>query len=250
MSAMTELVEEIVEAMLKENTGAHILDSGDLYGRWWQRNQGRNFREEPEVFVKIEDDGFVNLTFNTYHYLRRYLERDSFSVWLEKRLYEYADLPENEGMSWWQIIDSFAEILRDEGWATQSFNTYNFDNFLEQVLQGIVISREDEDDVVYVILQIHNGCDVRGGYTVPRVFRVVQDCGDFLLNMSSAWGACNCTEASTDDCYTWQWWSRNYSDGKDSDGEGKPGHWVVVVEGGEKRLKCERCGAEVKFNML
>jgi len=34
--------------MLQENTGRSILDSGDYYGRHWQRNQGRDFESEPE----------------------------------------------------------------------------------------------------------------------------------------------------------------------------------------------------------
>ena len=46
-------------------------------------------------------------------------------------------------------------------------NTYNEENLLDQTLQFVyfIIDRQD-----YVVLQVHGGCDVRGGYTDPQVF--------------------------------------------------------------------------------
>lgn len=46
-------------------------------------------------------------------------------------------------------------------------NTYNGEDALSQVLQYVLFSGEYGD---FVVLQIHGGCDVRGGYTKPRVF--------------------------------------------------------------------------------
>ena len=46
-------------------------------------------------------------------------------------------------------------------------NTYNHESLLDQVLQFVLFSGEYGE---FVVLQIHGGCDVRGGYTKPRVF--------------------------------------------------------------------------------
>jgi hypothetical protein len=45
--------------------------------------------------------------------------------------------------------------------------TYNSDNNLSQDFQADTFSRDGED---YVCLSIHGGCDIRGGYTRPRIF--------------------------------------------------------------------------------
>ena len=52
----TETQQEIY-AMLTENTGAHMLDSGSAYGRHWQRNQSKtiqDFDNEPESIVVFD----------------------------------------------------------------------------------------------------------------------------------------------------------------------------------------------------
>lgn len=46
-------------------------------------------------------------------------------------------------------------------------NTYNGENLVDQILQYVLFSNDSGE---YVALQIHGGCDVRGGYTKPRVF--------------------------------------------------------------------------------
>lgn len=46
-------------------------------------------------------------------------------------------------------------------------NTYNGENLVDQILQYTLFSNDSGE---YVALQIHGGCDVRGGYTKPRVF--------------------------------------------------------------------------------
>jgi hypothetical protein len=53
-----------------------------------------------------------------------------------------------------------------------TFNTYNWDSDLSQVLQGSWI---DIGGQQYLLLQIHNGCDVRGGYTDAKLFVPVDD---------------------------------------------------------------------------
>lgn len=56
----------------------------------------------------------------------------------------------------------------DFGHDTSGDNTYNFDNSLSQVFQW-----ERFGD--FICLEIHGGCDVRGGYTRPAFFKVIED---------------------------------------------------------------------------
>jgi hypothetical protein len=62
-------------------------------------------------------------------------------------------------------------------------NTYNHENLLSQVLQYVYF---ETDDNSYVILSIHGGCDVRGGYTRPRVFELNDSDGASILLDSDA----------------------------------------------------------------
>lgn len=52
-------------------------------------------------------------------------------------------------------------------------DAYNSEDLLSQTLQFTQFSAYPGGD--YVLLQIHGGADVRGGYTAPRVFRVTGD---------------------------------------------------------------------------
>ncbi len=51
-------IEELITAMLKENTGSHFLDSGGAYGRNWQRNQKVDFEENQPVTVDTAYNGY------------------------------------------------------------------------------------------------------------------------------------------------------------------------------------------------
>lgn len=169
-----------VYAMLIENTGKHMLDSGSAYGRNWQRNKSKtieDFNNEPEQQITYDSryQGFERLV-SVFHYLSELdidhiceqfneLNRDAtnwdsifYGVSLEAS--EYLDSLKNQDIE----ID---ELPYGDHWST--FNTYNGDSDLSQVLQGSWIKIDDE---MYLILQIHGGCDVRGGYTNARLFKI------------------------------------------------------------------------------
>jgi len=90
-------------------------------------------------------------------------------------------------------------------------NSYNHEDFLSQVIQFTYFEHDGES---YVLLQIHGGCDVRGGYTEPRAF----DCGTYsemeIFDYSNASVYC-----TNDDC-TARWYTYGNS-GWDND-EGLP----------------------------
>jgi len=65
------------------------------------------------------------------------------------------------GEQW--LIDHEFERVRE-------VNTYNGESMLSQVLQYTSLYHPDEG--YYILLQIHGGCDVRGGYTDAKLFRL------------------------------------------------------------------------------
>jgi len=69
--------EQVLIEMLKENTGKALCDSGDAYGRHWERNQDRDFLKEPEATVEfsVYNGGLeVDFTRNVFHFLKDRLE--------------------------------------------------------------------------------------------------------------------------------------------------------------------------------
>jgi len=63
--------------MLRENTGRQMLDSGDYYGRNWQRNQFLDFDAQPESIMETyvrKGELDLSVTHNVYHWLSERLE--------------------------------------------------------------------------------------------------------------------------------------------------------------------------------
>lgn len=161
--------------MLIENTGVHMLDSGGDNGRMWQRNQGKtlqNFMNEPEVSYEFDSDepkdsSDINYTISVFHYLTKNIELND----------ECNAFNKTEPKDWDSEVygTSQAKItaLKKKGFVIgESFNTYNYNSSLSQVLQGTFIKRDSDN---YVLLQIHGGCDVRGGYTNAKMFYLPND---------------------------------------------------------------------------
>ena len=67
-------------------------------------------------------------------------------------------------------------------------NTYNGEDMLSQTIQYTYFTWNREP---YIVLMIHGGADVRGGYTKPRVFRVDHD--DETAIFDNAKGHIYCT---------------------------------------------------------
>lgn len=162
--------ERILEKMFKENTGRHMLDSGGAYGRNWERNQTRHFKDEPEGTLEFsvhehngETYGELLSYVSTYHFLCKKLEYDSA---MQKKFDRFCNRKSNEDECWLALAERFPkEVIGAK--EIVCVNTYNHDNLLDQVIQYVYW---DDDDGGHVLLQIHGGCDVRGGYTKPRCF--------------------------------------------------------------------------------
>jgi hypothetical protein len=179
--------------LLGTPTGTHFLDSGGKEGRHWQRNKGRKWLDDPQIELSFsarpEYIGVGNLgglrernwnapmklditaSLNVFHHLCRSVEVTEQSAKLNYALKNFARRKEWRDEGWMDIV---SEWLLD---LTQNFrykqkgatwvNTYNGECALSQVLQFTTFMFEQRS---YVALQIHQGADVRGGYTSPYIF--------------------------------------------------------------------------------
>ena len=171
--------QKLVYAMLTENTGTHMCDSGGANGRMWQRNQAKtieDFDDELEATIEKHENTFegekyteYERTVSVFHYLSE-LESDHLC---DKFNELNTDCKDWDGDFAWGVSQKGADFLELIGMESKhEFNTYNGDSDLSQVLQG---SWLDMDGEPYLLLQIHGGADVRGGYTDAKLFKVEDD---------------------------------------------------------------------------
>lgn len=173
-------IQRVIYDMLTESTGTHMLDSGGAAGRHWQRNQKRrfiDFRDEPEATLILEPKGY-DAEISVFHFLTAgALDLRGEPLELDDLAVEFNAL----GCDVWngdyygtsaeqcEWLDRRGFKAINDGW-----NTYNWDSILSQTLQGTTLENRNGDR--YELLQIHNGCDVRGGYTDARLFRSSEYC--------------------------------------------------------------------------
>ena len=163
------------------NSGSHFLDSGGDSGRIWQGPAPEN---NP---VNIEKDPYycsINLT----RLLSDCFTEDSFET---ERFELYASAKPD--LSWFELVPDYLESLGFEQLARD--NTYNGDNDLDQNFIYEVWNRPDSDrgidwfyadcDSVLIVLYIHTGADIRGGYSKPLLgnFELSDYCMPFELSL-------------------------------------------------------------------
>ena len=249
----------VVFEMMTENTGRVLCDSGDAYGRAWQRNQTNGFKAWPEAWAETdrsEDNNgrIVGIATNTFHMLCEWLDFDSglqkeFDAF-DRRLdpgRKKADL---------QIMEEFAERHDQEQHYHGTYNTSNEEHStIDAVLQFVLFDHDDDSAFCgnAVLLQYHGGCDIRWGYTRPRAFRT-RDQERFLSALTSASASCSCGHV----------YLRNgeleldgFADGS-ADGNQMPSQWIT---GGKKGggsgssssrgndISCTGCNEKVTFGI-
>jgi hypothetical protein len=159
-------VEEKLYTILTTGTGQHMLDSGGAYGRHWQRNQLRSLESFKEEEVATLDE-WGSLTIPLFHHLWEALNVTSLSEALDADFQAFSK--DREG-SYMEDSEAFIKHIGAE--AGYSENSYNRDSCLSQVIQYQTFALGNRD---YVALQIHQGADVRGGYTRPYIFELADE---------------------------------------------------------------------------
>lgn len=190
----TDKTADKLTKMLQEDTGRSLLDSGDCYGRHWERNQGADFEKQPKSQLEFgHQDGKLDIlpTVNVYHFLKDRLEYNSE---LDKRYREYVEqealrLDLRSAESFVNTLDGKGLYGDDSGPLT--VNTYNGEDLLSQIIQFVYWTAGAGN--AHVILQIHGGYDTQGGYTMPVAFDVTDSSGTSIFDNA-------CASIYCDDC--------------------------------------------------
>lgn len=171
--------EDVLASMFKENTGKRMTDSGDYYGRQYERHANKSvadFMAAPGASFDIylprgAEDGVgieLSVRFDTFQWLMKRVEFDpamdaEFQACLQDR--SKTDSSDLATMKHWAHVKRDDE---DRFYTVSTSNTYNDGACcLDQTLQWVSFSNASG---YYLILQVHGGCDVMHGYTRPRVF--------------------------------------------------------------------------------
>ena len=183
----TTTTADVLKAMLREDTGRALCDSGGIprydddgnyigseqgYGRRFERNSRRDFDGEPVGWLDFSYEQ-VEATLSTYHWL---LDRVEFMPDMQAEFERYVDDVMGPGDTWLECMECYVADQHPDATGLygsgepMTVNTYNGESLLDQVLQFIYF--ENADGEAFIVLQSHNGADVRGGYSKPRVFRL------------------------------------------------------------------------------
>lgn len=201
---MTETEAKLTE-MLQENTGKSLLDSGGVYGRHWERNQGVEFRSQPSGKLEFhESRGELNIdvTLDVFHFLNERLE---YNEELDQQYREWCE--REDAYHGWAAGEEFVESINGKGIYGDdkpfTTNTAGGEDLLSQTLQYVYWTDEGGD--AHVLLQIHGGCDMRGGYTDPVAFDVADFDGLGIFDNARASIYCKgCGKHwNTDDGFSW-----------------------------------------------
>ena len=188
MSNRDKLI-QVVSSMMKQETGRHLLDSGSVYGRKYEKLATVDLTQQPRATLDPVD-GYSKSMF--WHLIDTL---DSISD-LDDAYLKYD--AEHTDESW---FDTFENFCKERGIEVHNVeNTYNGMYVIDGVMQ--VYQLEDADGWTHTAVMTHNGCDVRGGYSQARIFNGVWE---EVVNVSDGTIFCDTCDNRwyTDDAYRW-----------------------------------------------
>jgi len=181
----TSNTEQLIYSMLTENTGTHMLDSGGDNGRMWQRNANKSlqdFADAPaEIYQYDTKYNEIHRTVSVFHFLTNDLFVDDIAFnfnelntnakdWDADCIISSNFKKENDASLYGVSVNAWLDLVSsNEVEVSRSWNTYNGDSDLSQILQGATLTINNEH---YVLIQIHGGADARGGYTDAKLFKI------------------------------------------------------------------------------
>lgn len=176
-------MKQFLVKQFKINTGINMLDSGGDNGRKWQQNANKSIKDfdaTPEVELDgwtldgATDTSDAVSTVSTWHYMLNNLEIDDLCA-------EFNAIPCDNWNSdkAYGLSTEGQEFLESRGFEVQdTWNSYNSESNLDCTLQGASVLPEDSSNFEfpeYMLIQLHLGADVRGGYTDAKLYRVIND---------------------------------------------------------------------------
>lgn len=156
--------------LVRQPTGTHMCDSGGESGRHWQKPA------LPAQLILINGGEYNGkLEFSARINLAEFFDRTlKIDVEMTAKLRELEAAADD-----WFWTSSAADALAEAlDWEVQGSadNSYNHENDLSQDFQYAILTPKGESDWLYaseclVLIQSHNGADVRGGYSDTIVCR-------------------------------------------------------------------------------
>ena len=230
-------VERSLFKQFTESTGASLVDSGDAYGRGWQRNRRiGDLKAQPRATVSLDFGAdSPNVLASAFHKLSENL---MCAPAMNRRFARFnRKFDPDNAKSWLDVAEAFAEEIDPEG--ARYYLSYNDEySVLGQVVQFVGFNNGDGSE--FVLLQVHGGCDVRAGYTKPVAYEV--DEVDILIRELQCWSAsCSCEDG---DGSNGPFLRMDMRYGEiDSDGLDEwPERWAVAPNG---TARCGVCREEV-----
>lgn len=172
-----------------------MLDSGGAYGYQYERNREQGYLKGLNPVEEYTNDETgertLEVTIPVYDFLTYNLVKDESTVGLEQQLFHEL---KSAGIEPYEIYE-VADFLNNDMFTgmhvdnkVEYVNTYNYEEYISQTLLYALISNGYD---WFVLLEVHNGCDVRSGYTSPQLFRV-KDIDYFVSGMYDRKTECDC----------------------------------------------------------
>ena len=294
---VNEATKQIITEMLTESTGRALMDSGDAYGRHWERNQKDGIMTGYQIcdFYRNDEDQTCELIptipiFDVFSYALRYTEECKYLESLIPSLESYDTLywiqeEVEQGKAFEKLHDlvinnkinplllnefmpvhiqllgstigyatSILNALHstvfkeDEYTGTSIYNSYNRENFMSQDYMSTYFEYDGDP---YVAISIHNGCDIRGGYTDVHIFDVGYE-DDFLTAQSDITIDCLHTDGKIHMCesgYQMYGTETYYSHREQNDVDEKYVYKNTYVDE-NNQLRCKECDGLVVCSSL
>lgn len=157
--------------LIRQNTGSHMLDSGAIYGYKYNSPIDTEIIIDAEVYKRQDGttDRYLSATIPLIEHLETNFEID-YKLTKMLRKAKVNTIPE---------CGEYLEKKLGIKYLNNTYdNTYNHDNDLDQNYQSAVLSNEREywyDDNALWLIETHNGCDIRGGYSDVVVCRKISE---------------------------------------------------------------------------
>lgn len=165
---------------------------------------------------------YFSPTIDLFHFLADRLEMTPESERLENKFKKYyKEHPDDYDLS---LMEDFADEEKDPGTESYTENSYNNPD-CDLLSQGIQYSMFEKDGHYFILLQTHNGCDMRGGYTIPYVFEIPDE-ASIMDNTVQAYLKSNPDKFWISDDAGENWYLNG--DGNES---GTPEDWDITEKG-------------------
>lgn len=177
--------ESVVSRMLRENTGRILGDSGSIYGRHWEKNQ-RHIQTGDQVCDFYRNDKIVEL----------YPRKPILDAFVESLHYTDECLKLERNI---ETIFDVERLVQDKDNDDFQPNDYVGSNVCYTANSEYNICSQEyqychfeHDDEPYIAISIHNGCDLRVGFTSTHIFKIDYDEDEFMRITETAYVCCDC----------------------------------------------------------